>query len=296
MALEEETLDGEVKLDAEQAALTAENARIQTKALLAGATKQQKSKAGVIVSVCNDGSLHYDIGMIRRESTNSGGADKAQRPGQQREERDVTHAAARHISTCTDDALAELLVSHPKELFALFLTSAARDDSYNDPFRAGAIGCKKESKKPFDKLYHEFVKLSPSDMINAAAEYICYGAQAENDGTVAPVIMSIIGEVEYQKAVASKFDPKIYFEGASKRFLLGVIAETFGEVARSAGEKTGDDKVRDEVIAAVNKMGWLPPDLRTASYIPPTPLESAIAAQGIKPTGAKKPTANRRAA
>ncbi len=74
------------------------------------------------------------------------------------------------------------------------------------------------------------------------------------------------------------------------------MAETLGEEVRAAGEKTGDKKLCEEVIAAVKKTGWLPPDLRTDSYSPPTPLETAIAAKTIKPVATKKPTTKRRAA
>ena len=94
------------------------------------------------------------------------------------------------------------------------------------------------------------------------------------------------------------FDRKVYFEGASKRFILGVIAETLGEDVRAAGETIGEQKLREEVIAAVKKTGWLPPALRTAAYVAPTPLETAIAAQASKTKGRapKAATAKKRAA
>lgn len=281
-AIEERLADeDDAKIEAETAALKAEFGRIETKALLAGATKQQKARSGVIVSVCDDGTLHYDIGLIRKDDQ-TGAKKENGRPSAHQEQRDTTPAADRHVGTCAEEALSELLVEHPKELFALFLTSAARDNNWNDPFRADNVGSEKTSPKPFDKLYHEFVKLSPGDMIKAAAEYLAGGAQVDNDGSVSPIIMAIIGEAELQKLVASKFDPKIYFEGASKRFLLGVMAETLGEDVRAAGEHIGDQKVREEVIAAVKKTGWLPVELRTSKYVEPTPLETAIAAQGQK--------------
>jgi hypothetical protein len=70
--------------------------------------------------------------------------------------------------------------------------------------------------------------------------------------------------------------------------MLGVMAETLGEEVRAAGEHIGDQKIREEVIAAAKKTGWLPPALRTSKYIEPTPLETAIAAKTAK-TKAKAP-------
>ncbi len=296
----EDAPQDEDKINTEIDALRAELELLEQKALLAGATKQQKARSGVIVSVCDDGSQHYDIGLIRSagegkpEKRNGG---QSQQPAQQ----DLTYAATRHVESCAEEAVAELLVDHPKELFALFLAAAARDNDYMDPFRADRAGVpsgKTASVKAFKKLYSEYVKLDPIDMFNTAAEYISGGAEVGRDGSIDPLLMSIIDEEEYQKAVAEKFDPKTFFEGASKRFMLGVMAETLGEETRAAGEHIGDQKIREEVIAAAKKTGWLPPALRTSKYVEPTPLEIAIAAKGAK-TKAKAPktsTAKKKAA
>jgi ParB-like nuclease domain. len=286
------------QIDAEEEALKAELKRIEAKALRAGATKQQKSRSGVIVSICDDGSLHYDIGLIRKNEP-----DEAKKGGTRplaQEPRATTHEADRHICSCAEDAVAELLLEHPEELFALFLASAARGNEWGDPLRAADVGTAlgEESTKPFDKLYQQFAKLSPDAMIIEASKYIAGCVKVDRDGAVDPLIMSIVGEDKYQELVLTKFDRKVYFEGASKRFMLGVMAETLGEEVRAAGEHLGEQKIREEVIAAAKKYGWLPPSLRTSKYLEPTPLESAIAAKGAKSkTKAPKPAvAKKRAA
>jgi hypothetical protein len=294
----DEAEQNDAALDAEQGTLEAELKRIEAKALLAGATKQQKARSGVIVSVCDDGSLHYDIGLIRKNEPEEAKKGGARQQAQPQEPRATTHEADRHICGCAEDAVAELLLEHPEDLFALFLASAARCNEWGDPLRAADVGTAygEKSAKPFDKLYHQFAKLSPDAMIIEASKYIAGCANVDRDGAVDPLIMSIIGEDKYQELVLTKFDRKVYFEGASKRFMLGVMAETLGEEVRAAGEHMGEQKIREEVIAAAKKYGWLPPSLRTSKYLEPTPLESAIAAKGAKAKAPKVTAAKKKAA
>lgn len=277
------------QIDAEEEALKAELKRIEAKALLAGATKQQKARSGVIVSVCDDGSLHYDIGLIRKDEPEGEKAKGGRVPAaRQQEERAVTYIAERHVSECIDEAVQELIVDHPEELFALFLAAADRDD-WRDPFNANNIGNggdKKKASKPLATLYREYLNTPPGELIIEASPHLAAAVSAKEDDKINALILSIVGEDELQKAFAERFDPKIYFDGASKRFLLGVMAETLGEQVRAAGEHIGDQMVREEVIAAVKKTGWLPIALRTSKYVAPTPLESAIAAKAKAPKSA----------
>jgi len=279
--------------DREESALMQEKNDLETAGKSRAYTDKQKSGAGVIIHLREDGRPEYLRGLIRKPApkAQAKGASPASR--REPEAPPLNWDARRALKDFQDNALGDLLVKHPKDVMALLLASAAFDG--HDPIVSTALEDSdgKFTFKGFEAGYLLFKKMTPEKMGAAlcamfpnCVEASDYQGKPKKD---APLLIKIVGEKEYQAALAVKFygNSKRYFDGASKNHMLGVMAEAFGPVARDHAEDKTEAQLRTIFDGEIKGTGWLPPELRTKVYSGPSAKKPAKAAAPAKKKAAR---------
>lgn len=270
--------------DREEDALMQEQNDIETIATNRAYTAKQMAGAGVVIRLRADGKPDYKRGLIRKvegkkKSPNMGGpANYAQR-----EPEPLDWKVRRALEGWQDQAAGELLLKHPKAAFAAMVAAIMTGD-YSAPVRIDhVVGYNRKSgSKPFDANFAAASKMTLEQVANQLAPIVCRHIEvATNNGQQRKpswsTLLRTVGEKEFAAALAKKFDPKVYFGGASKKHMLGVTAEAFGAAARKAADGKGDEALRKELIGTIAKTGWLPPELRTKAYSGPSAKNPAKA-------------------
>lgn len=278
-----------------QEKLEAEKEAIERAAAFRSFTDKQKKKSGVIVSLTSTGAIHYEAGLVRR-AEKEGEEKPAARGGHQQREPEPLDWQARHaLEKWRDDAARELMAEYPHKAIEMLIASLGGDNWNNPaPINIEDIGQWTPPAikgKKFDQAYSIIQAKSPTEIFEMlgqmAVACISIGESRQGNGRkdCASYIIDIVGEDKLQAAFAKKFDAKKYFNGASKRHILGVIKEALGEEARKAAEAKQEAVLRKEAIASIPKTGWLPPELRTSLYVEPVTSGDAAPA---KKTPAKR--------
>lgn len=253
-----------VMQNTEYSNLDDEKAAIKTAATLRAFTDKLRHKSGVLVMVNNDGSLNYEYGLKRLSGAAAASSGSTQKERAKPSEPDINYNVRRSISDWMEDATAAELIKHPRETFIYYLASS-NCTSENVPFD---IWHGFNGNGDGDENLHDTVRAlaskSADELIEYAAALMARQVSIEDD-SLHPSIIEIVGADNLQQAMAERYDPAVYFAGASTLHTLAAINDALGETARDEAEALGPDGARTYAIDHLTADVWLPHYLRISA-------------------------------
>lgn len=271
--------DGKIEYE-EIARLEEEQVTINHAAAARAFKPEQKAKGGCIIRIGEGGALIVEPGLVKPKEAKGGDAGAAGGKAQQpREEPLVTQEVARDLIGWQNEAAGEALardehlalaatlacVGHWGSPISISFHRQAAGDveiTRSNTFR-GAFEIL--AKQPTEKLMEVLVRLIAAS-VNIAQVSMKADAKAFTDA---------LDQAVYAKALQGKFNAKTYFKGASKPHILSVIKDVLGEDEQRRNSEKSQTDLAKFAVDSVAPIGWLPPELRTASYVAPKPKPAA---------------------
>jgi hypothetical protein len=259
----------------EQESLEQTREDIEVTALARAFTSKQRAAGGVLIRLRPDGTVDYKRGVIRKDEKKGGKKQKtggAANYSQTKNQEPLSYNVRSALEDWQSNALGSLLSKHPREAVAGML-AGAHYQGHDAPVSIG-LDAESEKHRDFGALFARFRKLSDSELVKAMGALVpeCVRAAEYNGKPRADAIhiVKVVGEKAYQDALIKAFDAKVYFGGASKPHMLGVMAEAFGASARRDAEDKNEAQLRAIFEKEIRPTGWLPPELRTKVYTGPS--------------------------
>ena len=236
-------------------------------------TDKQKAGAGVKIRLRADGSVFYQRGLIEKKETKKASpSHSAAAPARAQEQPPITRAAREAIGEWHNKTMSAMLEKRPRDSATLFMANLFYDGyaGLGDIDSYGVAG----RSKDLTALLAKFKKMSDSQLVASLAPVMLKNLDiVSHDGSLDKpgiALVEFVGAKEYQARLSNLFDPKTYFAGASKKHLLGFMAEAFGELPRQHAEDKTEAELVKIFVAEIGRTGWLPPEMRTKAYTGPT--------------------------
>lgn len=246
----------------------------------------QKAKAGVVIQMANDGSAIISLGVVRPTApkrVDAANSASAGATGTASEKKSVlSNALHQRLSAQATLATREALIQEPKLGLAALLAGFIADSGgmYNpNPIRVSHQGFGKQYSTEREGFAGAFGRLSKEpveELVRIAAGIASEAVHLERaqvgrlpfDDDAAPLAAAIEPTL-INEALLAHFDAQDYFTSASKPFVLKAIEE-----ATNADEARKAEKLKKAELVAlamdnVPRTGWLPPELRPATYTGP---------------------------
>lgn len=234
-------------------------------------TDKQRAAGGVLIRLRDDGSVHYQRGLVRKAEKKTSKKDAPKSAPQVREPEPITRAARDHLEACHDKAMASLLEKRPRDAAVIYVASIFYDG--NDEVIEFDYWDMSGKSRDLVGLIAKFRKMKDGALLAALLPAVTKNLRITDDGVLhkgGEALVKMVGEKEYQAAVAKHFKPKEYFTCASKKHLLGVMAEAFGAAARKNAEDKSEAQLVAIFVGEIGRTGWLPTELRTKAYAGPS--------------------------
>lgn len=265
---------------AEMEQLEEEKETIERTATARAFKPEQKAKGGCVIRIGEAGALIVEAGLVKPKEGNDARANPAASKKPQAEptlDFNVRHELGRWRSTAAGEAV------QGDERLALAAMLATVDNFHgpiNIEFQMEGSHEKITAARTFPGALAILRKLSIDKLISLVVKAIAASIDVDDDDT--GEFIDALDQKVYAEALRKQFDAKTYFKGASKAHILSVIEEALGvDEQRRNAEKSQTDLAKF-AVDSVAPIGWLPAELRTASYVAPKP----------KPAAAPKSTAS----
>lgn len=266
-------------LYAEIEQLKAEQERIETAAEMRAFKPEQKAKAGCIIRIAEDGTLIIDAGIVKPKEDKDAGPGKVRQsqPEQPALSWDVKSALNHWSGASAGEALAR----NDRAALAAMLASVA---VYRGPIAVNFGNRVRENititkANNFRGAFEQLLALPLPKLVELTVQVISASVDLSNLVTTADraAFVDVLDEKLHAAAAKRLFDAKVYFKGASKPHILSVILEVLGEDERRRNAEKSQHDLAKFAVDSIAALGWLPPELRTASYVPPKPKAAAEA-------------------
>lgn len=237
---------------------------------------EQKAKAGAVLRVHYDGSMSITRGVVKPigKKAKAATADAKEKPAPQ-----ISNALMHRVSIQATKAV-QAAVTHQPRLGLAALLAGFLAGQHNAPIKVtthGLGGPIDEDPVSFTAAFRRLQKMSDEDLMRVAAgiagqavDIQCYNAEFgpfrlhgadELAAAIEPDIMA--------DALRQHFDPADYFGSVPKAISVEAIREAMGDEHAQSAAKLKKAELFDFAVANVPPTGWLPPELRTASYTGP---------------------------
>jgi ParB family chromosome partitioning protein len=268
----------------EQQVLEREQHEIETAASLRSMTPAQKSTLGCELSINSDGELVIEYGAQPKQDPDStspsrggrqnaehfSGGGNATKPAEQ----PITGAVCNALDQWQGAAAGETLARDEDLALATLLAELQVGE--------GPMGVYANDELVFvpktdslGKIITTLRKQKSQHLLSLLIKTLCERLSPITDED----FLAALDQVEFAKALKRRFDAKIYFTGCSKPHLLNILTET----GTPFDESKSKHDLANLCIAKVAPLGWLPPELRTAAYKPPSSPAQRSAAAGEVP-------------
>jgi ParB family chromosome partitioning protein len=243
----------------------------------------EKAKSGCIVSIGHYGAIQIKFGVVdpKTQKPERASTSRSRASGEEASAPTLSNALVHRLSVQMTLGLQAAVKSHPHVALAMLLAGASCSTVQNSPVRVRLDGFGSTTYRPdgesFHDLFERFVGMTLEQLAEAAAEIasqaITFEAhQAGNPIATHPgaiAITSALDPARTAEAMSSAFDATDYFGSASKPIVLKAIEEALNpDEARKAGKLKKAELVQFAVGNVVGK-GWLPPEIRPATYSGP---------------------------
>lgn len=250
------------------------------------ASAEDRAKSGCVVEFKYDGTLEITYGVMKPAAAKAekAKADKAEGKPAERRAPELSNAQARDLSIVLSQAAQDAVVLNPRVgLVALLAGFASHRSSYEiaaimvsaEGWNHMNLGHKKEER--FDAVFTRLLQMSDEDLFKAAAAACVPAINLTTQVSGAPPlkrkdVAALVDALEpksIQDALLKHFDPADYFERASRPFVIKAISEAVNADEARKADKLKKAELVKFAVENVGKTGWLPPELRTASYAGP---------------------------
>ncbi len=281
--------DDETAGEVERLEATAEIRSIEEKVAARGWSAEQKAEAGCAVDIGPKGGLSVTCGLVDPADARKAAKAKVA-AGEEGEavpkEATISAALVHRLSVQATLAMREALAEEPalglRTLLAGFLTV----DFYNQPIRVRHEGYGRTPIRDgdsFKDVFHRLDAMTLPQLLEVAAGIAAGALDLTTHNPLAPpmrggngVLAAALDPDRLHAALTGQFDAQDYFSSVPKALAIRAIAEALNEdEARKAG-KLGKADLVVFAVGNVPPTGWLPPELRAATYAGPggAPVES----------------------
>lgn len=267
----------EDELTAEERALAAEHAAIESKVTARGFTPEQKVKAGCFVGVSRAGALEITYGRVKpaQRAAVAAAERRKEKPnaksaGEKKPNLSISNNLIAALSQQLTAAASEAIASHTQvavpALIAGFSSAGHGDvivvDQEKHRRRASfAAAFQEASKKPLSAQAAMLAQIV-GGLVNMNVSHIDHGP-LRNPGILS--VCEALGAPLYA-TLKKHFDAKEYFNSVNRHIALKQLQEMFGKGYQAAWEKEKKDKIAKIAVTKAKETGWLPPELRTSFY------------------------------
>lgn len=307
----QKTLDAAEEADddtPEANAAQAEMDSIEEAVALTAFTEADRKKSGVAYEFSHTGRLNLQYGVQKPGAARA--AEKKKAPPKTADGKPapkapsiLSNAQAHDLSVQLTSAVQEAIGDNPHVgLVALLAGLATSGFGHPVMVKAEGMGASATRKsESFKAAFVRFNALPDGDLVGLAAKAVARAVTlvTHSNGHVPvkdkgnAVLLNALDPTTIQPALLKHFDAKDYFERASKPFVITAISEAVNaDEARKADKLKKADLVK-MALDCVPKTGWLPPELRTASYAGPT---APKASKAEKPASTKAASAKKKPA
>lgn len=289
-------VDDETAGEVERLEATAEIRSIEEKVAARGWSAEQKAEAGCAVDIGPKGGHSVIRGLVDPADARKAAKAKvsAGEEGEAAPKEAVISAALVHrlsvqATLAVREALAEAPALGLRTLLAGFLTV----DFFNQPIRVRHEGYGRTPIRDGDSFKDVFRRLDAMtlpQLLEVAAGIAAGALDLTTHNPLAPpmrgangVLAAALDPDRLHAALAGQFDAQDYFSSVPKALAIRAIAEALNEdEARKAG-KLGKADLVAFAVGNVPPTGWLPPELRAATYAGPggAPVESPAPATPV---------------
>jgi len=246
------------------------------------ATKAEKAKSGAVVDLDHKGKLLITYGVVKPEEAKKEKKAKDKADGKAPAPPTVSNAMMHRLSVAATMGTRTALAEEPRVGLVALLAGLT---SWNDgPLKASINGYRSGGRQPekFSILFQRFSAMNDADLFKVAAGLAgeALDLQRHNSGNVifdamaAPLANAIDGK-RMELALTGAFDPADYFGGVAKPLVVQAIREAINEDEAKKADKMKKAELVAFAVANVPSTGWLPPELRCATYGGPGAIPTA---------------------
>jgi ParB family transcriptional regulator, chromosome partitioning protein len=240
------------------------------------ATKEQKAKSGAVLAIDHKGKLEITYGVVKpgeakKEKAKSDGSKEKAEPA-------ISNAMTLRLSVGMTEAVQKALPADPRVALAA-LVAGLESREYDRPVKIRKEGLGEyeavRDAEPWAAIFGRLVTMTADELMLAAAcamsKSIDFRIQNAG-GNISPghrALLEAIPGDALQGALLSHFDPADYFGGVAKPLVIQAIREAINDDEARKSEKLKKKELVEFAVANVPKTGWLPPELRCATYSGP---------------------------
>lgn len=244
---------------------------------------EDKARSGCIVSCGHRGDLDVRYGVIdpKTQRPERAAPSRARAGDEDSAGPTLSNALAHRLSVQMTLGLQEAVKSHPHAALAMLLAGASCSTVQNSPVRVSLGGLGSTTYRPdgesFHDLFGRLVDMTLEQLAEAAAQIVPSAITFETQNALTPIathpgaiaITTALDPERTADAISAAFDAADYFASASKPFVMKAIEEAVNaDEARKAGKLKKSELV-EFAVANVKGTGWLPPEIRPATYSGP---------------------------
>lgn len=266
----------------EELAAMAEKTKLEDAIAAKGWSEEQKSMAGAVVVLAYDGTVKIRRGMVR-PSTAKKAASSSAAGAKENSVPLISNALMHRVSVQATKAVQAAVMQQPR-LGLVALLAGFLSGQHNGPIKVSHHGLgqvsqdyqRHEKNEPFADAFARLSAMEVDDLMRIAAgiagqavDLQCHSNGYRPFDRGADVLTAAIEPSIMTTALKQHFDPGDYFGSVAKSFIVTAIREAINEDEARKADKLKKAELFDYAVKNVPPTGWLPPELRTASYAGP---------------------------
>jgi ParB family chromosome partitioning protein len=247
------------------------------------ATAEDKARSGCVVSIDHSGDVDFTYGVVKpvaSKPANAVGKPVEKGPPT------ISDAVMQRLSVQLTKAAKDAIVATPAVALAAVIAGMSAYQMFGGmPVRLRAEGILKEPREqePFEAVFARLLKLSTDELLAAVAAEACFTLDLSSHNSLAPplgkasnsLLVESLDQEVLQDALRARFDAEDYFKTVPRSFTVAAIAEAINADEARKADKLKKGELVAFAVANVPKTGWLPVELRTASYAGPGAVKAA---------------------
>jgi len=247
------------------------------------ATKAEKAKSGAVVDLDHKGKLLITYGVVKPEDAKKEKKAKDKAEGKAPAAQTVSNAMMHRLSVAATMGTRTALAEEPRVGLVALLAGLT---SWNDgPLKASINGYRSGGRQPekFGILFQRFSAMKDADLFRVAAGLAgeALDLQRHNSGNTifdaqAAPLANAISADRMSAALTEAFDPADYFGGVAKPLVVQAIREAINDDEAKKADKMKKAELVAFAVANVPSSGWLPPELRCATYGGPGEIPRSV--------------------
>lgn len=236
------------------------------------ATKEQKAQSGVVVGLDYHGKLEISYGVVKPEERK---AEKGTAGSKEKSAPTISNAMMHRLSIQVTQAARVALTDEPRVgLVALLAGFLTRHDG---PVKVSTngMGGYVEGEK-FATAFARLQDMSDDDLFRFAAGIAGRALDMQTQNALrrpltggAELLVAAIDANRMTAALRETWDAVDYFGGVAKPFVIQAIREAVNEDEARKADKLKKKELVEFAVKNVQPTGWLPPELRCATYSGP---------------------------